>query len=51
MTDDKLPSRKNDDSVGETPSKPGKKVPSEWGVGRENSRSPADAEQSPTSKT
>ncbi len=51
MTDKNPPKDKSDDSLGESPSKPGRKVPSEWGVGRENTRSPGDAGKSPTSKT
>jgi hypothetical protein len=46
---DKTPRpRKTSDSIGETPTKPGKKPPSEWGVGDANSRSPGNAGQSPT---
>jgi len=52
MMTNQAPSKdKDDDSLGENPSKPGRKVPSDWGVGRENSRSPGDAENSPASKT
>jgi hypothetical protein len=42
-----------DDSFGENPAYPGRKRPSEWGAGKEFSRTPgeADAERSPTSKT
>jgi hypothetical protein len=48
MTDKTPPKDKNDDSIGENPSKPGRKKPSDFGVGRENSRDPGNAGQSPT---
>jgi hypothetical protein len=50
MTNKTPPGDKDDDSLGENPTKPGRKAPSEWGVGRENSRSPGDAGQSPPGK-
>jgi hypothetical protein len=48
---DQKPDDRKDDSIGETPSKPGKKRPSDWGVGNENSRSPSDAGSSPPIKS
>ncbi len=50
MTNKPPPKGKDDESLGENPSKPGRKMPSDYGVGRENSKSPGDAGQSPPGK-
>lgn len=41
----------SDDSLGENPAAPGRKRPSDWGVGKDVSRSPGDAGSSPPSKS
>jgi hypothetical protein len=44
-------SKKDDDSLGENPTNPGRKRPSDWGAGKAASTPPPEAERSPTSKT
>ena len=51
MAKPQRPKDPNDTTLGERPTSPGRKRPSERGVGLENSRQPPDPDHSPTSKT
>lgn len=51
MAEEKARSTKKGDKLEEGPAKPGRRRPSDWGVGREHSTPARDPDHSPTSKT
>ena len=51
MAKEKTPEPKKRDEIEEGPAKPGRRRPSDWGVGREHSTPAPDPDHSPTSKT
>jgi hypothetical protein len=51
MADEKTRNPKKDEEIEQGPAKPGRRRPSDWGVGREHSTPPPNPDNSPTSKT